>query len=470
MTKPTIDELRFPIPVPQPNFHVPHYMLKKEGMYTCGVCGHVFGKALERFIIGNVTECLSCHSPVTVKRITKATNWRNLETEYRMKVAQVVDGKIVFTQHEVVHSVGYDLKERVEMKEIERTVMFQKRVVTIYLNVKMWRYGNLSENWRDRRPKMTHEILPHSWADVLKTTEVKYTGIGEWLDNRDTGYWGGLIYVAYALRNPWIELVKKGGMMKLYEDLIQGRGDGRLCAPGNIKRYRAKLKNRGADWLSKRRYADLKKMALSDDILDELNLERLKHYNECLTDVDDKLVRYMKSCQIYDPASVYADYVNMMAKIGTPVDDATRYPKDLNQAHDGAVAKFNVIKQQLENDTYKTIRAKLKKLEWTDGVHRIVLPKDVQAILDEGKALKHCVGSYVDKVVKVETVILFVRQADKPDEPYYTMEYKNNQIIQCRGDENQPMTEEVQAFTKAWEKRQRPKRAERKSHEEIRAC
>ena len=80
----------------------------------------------------------------------------------------------------------------------------------------------------------------------------------------------------------------------------------------------------------------------------------------------------------------------------------------------------------------------------------IVAPVEVQEILNEGKALHHCVGSYVDKVIKGETAILFIRNINDPETPFYTLEYRKGQIIQCRGNRNDETTNEIDEFTTAW--------------------
>lgn len=83
----------------------------------------------------------------------------------------------------------------------------------------------------------------------------------------------------------------------------------------------------------------------------------------------------------------------------------------------------------------------------------LVVPKNAQEIRAEGEALHHCVGSYVKDVAKGLTSIYFVRKASEPGIPYYTMEYKNGKVMQCRGNRNCGMTPEVQAFTQVFEQK-----------------
>ena len=83
----------------------------------------------------------------------------------------------------------------------------------------------------------------------------------------------------------------------------------------------------------------------------------------------------------------------------------------------------------------------------------IVLPSSVSDLKKEGTTLHHCVATYADRVAKGETLILFIRQISEPDTPFYTMEWRDNRVIQCRGSHNKDMTPDVKTFVTAFEKR-----------------
>lgn len=83
----------------------------------------------------------------------------------------------------------------------------------------------------------------------------------------------------------------------------------------------------------------------------------------------------------------------------------------------------------------------------------LVVPKDGAEIKAEGEALHHCVGGYVERVAKGETSIFFIRKEESPDKPYFTMEWRDNQIIQCRGMRNCGMPPDVKAFVKIFEQK-----------------
>lgn len=142
----------------------------------------------------------------------------------------------------------------------------------------------------------------------------------------------------------------------------------------------------------------------------------------------------------------YRDYQNMLENLGIAFEGDFRIlPKNFKQAHDDAVKAYNDMKDEQKRIEFANQLEKLLGLEQTIGNYTFVLPKELQELKAEGKALSHCVGSYADRVARGETVILFVRQKEKVDNPLYTLEIKNGKIVQLRGMRNRD------ADADAWE-------------------
>ena len=81
-----------------------------------------------------------------------------------------------------------------------------------------------------------------------------------------------------------------------------------------------------------------------------------------------------------------------------------------------------------------------------------IVPKTAKELIDEGKALKHCVGGggYINDHADGKTTIVFVRLKNKMEQPFYTIEYKNRSIKQLRGFRNQEPTKEVKQACDKW--------------------
>lgn len=83
---------------------------------------------------------------------------------------------------------------------------------------------------------------------------------------------------------------------------------------------------------------------------------------------------------------------------------------------------------------YQEVISQLNVQEYDNGEFSITIPKTTQDIINEGKALHHCVGVYVDKVVRREDMIYFLRK-DR-EVPYVTIEVKDKKVTQVEGDMN----------------------------------
>ena len=162
------------------------------------------------------------------------------------------------------------------------------------------------------------------------------------------------------------------------------------------------------------------------------------------------------------------------------------FPKNFKKVHDRTAAEYQAVqdkkaaeKKRWEEERIKREAEAMKKLleemlEENAGIDNAFLikgkglilrvPRDAQEIKNEGAALHHCVGTYVDRVAKGQTHIFFVRRVEEPDTPYFTMEYNNGRVIQCRGSHNCGMPASVKAFVAAFEKlmKEREEKMERK--------
>lgn len=64
--------------------------------------------------------------------------------------------------------------------------------------------------------------------------------------------------------------------------------------------------------------------------------------------------------------------------------------------------------------------------------YQVVLPQLTQDLITEGNEMHHCVGTYIDRVVDGETLIVFIRHKDAPDKCYITAQInpRNGQLGQ----------------------------------------
>lgn len=185
-----------------------------------------------------------------------------------------------------------------------------------------------------------------------------------------------------------------------------------------------------------------------------------------------KIRNYLrKQCAIagktmYEMKSTWEDYINMAEKAKMDVHNERIWkPRDLTAAHHEVVMilqKGEMEKEagKLEKKWPKVNRnlPKLKKFEYSDGKFAIVAPENILDIVREGRTLQHCVHTcdfYFDRIGRDESYLFFLRRAEHPDIPWYTLEVEpNGNIRQKRttGDNQNRDFEEAVKFLKKWQK------------------
>ena len=63
----------------------------------------------------------------------------------------------------------------------------------------------------------------------------------------------------------------------------------------------------------------------------------------------------------------------------------------------------------------------------------IRLPKDLKEIVEEGSKQRMCIGGYTGRHAEGDTNIFFLRKTSEPDEPFYAIEMRHDDIVQIHG-------------------------------------
>lgn len=162
--------------------------------------------------------------------------------------------------------------------------------------------------------------------------------------------------------------------------------------------------------------------------------------------------------------NLYADYVDFAKKFSIDLNT-----KDLIAPHNLQLAHQEQIELEAQLRQEKNIREakerdnknksfekkelpKLKQLSFSDGKFLIRPAESYQDLLIEGIALSHCVyTNYANRyLIERKTNIFFIRKCNAPDIPFYTLEYNNGVVIQCRTKANKGTTPEVKDFIDKW--------------------
>lgn len=194
-------------------------------------------------------------------------------------------------------------------------------------------------------------------------------------------------------------------------------------------------------------------------VLDELSLD-LKQW-----------LKYMRHKKHKSDISNWLDYVSMASRKNM-LGKINPFPKDINQAHDAFLEHLNAesVKRKIEGKkayinsickkfpgVKKTLEKIRKKYEYANEVYQIVVPKGVKDIVAEGVKLNHCVDKsdrYFERIVSHESYIFFLRRAENPDLPWYTLEVEPDGTIRQKRsfwDKQHEDLEAARPFLKEWQ-------------------
>ena len=74
------------------------------------------------------------------------------------------------------------------------------------------------------------------------------------------------------------------------------------------------------------------------------------------------------------------------------------------------ITKYNKWKELRRIEGFDLGQEKMKQYEYEDDVYKVVIPLKSSDILDEAQQQQHCVASYVNRIARGETNIVFIRQ------------------------------------------------------------
>lgn len=440
-------------------------------MARCSKCGAVQIVDRKDYKHGEKVTCDCCKTEAKVYDVRSNTNYYYHGEQLMVTLLQKSGNVIVFSRY-IANCDIVDQRELYKVVEVEVRIVDGKEIFSYSKDWQgLWAQKRLfmsnTGSWFHLRQV---DFFPDSFDKWLSTTDLKYSCLGKWLDKKNDYE---LDYFVMARKYPFLEQLYKGGMIGLFREFIEDHS-GKVATIGLLKRQRGFVKKHMLDMGECR---DVRSLEIHGLPISDLSVKLVRMYNaELVIEAKEIIGNCVTMKQIAKYVSRlnarnwhYKDYLNLMVKIGTPVDNQTVFPKDVKKAHDDATDKFNAIKYEIENKTYQERFEAYSKLAMESDKLAIVVPSELQDILHEGQELHHCVGSYVDKVAQGKTIILFVRKVDDLSTPFYTMEYRDNRIIQCMGLRHANMTPEVKKFTEEWLKEIKKPKKKVKAQNEQRA-
>lgn len=192
------------------------------------------------------------------------------------------------------------------------------------------------------------------------------------------------------------------------------------------------------------------------DILETMSFERFANYFSKQKEANGKK-------NLHYSLTLYKDYLSMSESLKVDMSrKSVRFPRNIKEAHDLLLPRFNHVKHQVEDENFKQAMQKIYSgiKSYAKGDYCIVLPALRSDLITEGQSLNHCVGAdrYYKNHIAGTRMIFFVRHAKEPEKPYFTMEIdmKELKILQLYGFSDCSAPPEVRKFTNEFLKTLKP--------------
>lgn len=164
---------------------------------------------------------------------------------------------------------------------------------------------------------------------------------------------------------------------------------------------------------------------------------------KCVATYLEEVWQY-QGCPWQDAITIWHDYFVMYDEYygHMPTRKEDRFPKSLKKEHDLLVKYLNEKKDESSDLSFREVNKEWEKLCYSDDQFCITLPQSSADLNMESKELGHCVRGYSGDVLSGSTVILFLRKSEKPQHPFFTMEFNGvDRITQIRGKANRQIKE-----------------------------
>lgn len=254
-------------------------------------------------------------------------------------------------------------------------------------------------------------------------------------------------------KKPYVEQFIKAGLDGLAEEVFEGTFDDRRADRKQTELVKILRINREQlRWIrnSKNQYDALRFIQSANEA--HKNITELEAAAYCGSKQGHKVKDFMlrkdintkKVCEYIVRNGVeiedFVDHVELLEKLEMPAKKQYLFPKDFRMAHqeeiEADILKNDKISAEIREQfkqTYDRWKKISKRVPMQDGEYRVVFPRDCADIKTEGRILHHCVGNYVERAAKGQTVILFIRKIENMEKRLYTMEYCGGKLMQIRG-------------------------------------
>ncbi|MEG0133380.1 MAG: PcfJ domain-containing protein [Clostridium sp.] len=177
-----------------------------------------------------------------------------------------------------------------------------------------------------------------------------------------------------------------------------------------------------------------------EEILECCNLK--KAYKYLIKQEKNKMSNYTSLI------STWLDYIGDCKKLKMDLNkESVLFPKNVIVAHQNTIKQIKYKEDKVLNKKIEERLEDLNKLYYFENENLFIRPAiSSLELVEEGSVLHHCVAGYSKNYAEGKTNILVIRSKDKPNEPFFTIEIKDNEIKQVHGKHNNNPSGEIAEF------------------------
>ena len=442
----------------------------------CTVCGTQVHARGRRFTQSAYATCPNCGARV-ICVLEDGCAFAANYIENIVAVQKGTDGETVFFRQWLLHRDNSARWEHIEdfLQETVRyairgnkTAKWQKQgKESYYMRTERYELDEWTR-WQDNRIyDGSYFFYPTGIEEALSRTAMQYADLEGYLEERGHNK-NPIYFLEYHARYPVIEFLWKAGYRNIVHNRIFGMDRENRNA---ILWERKKLKECFKFPLRILKLMPPEEWSLND--IQRVN-DLWEKYGGKVTDTEIRLVlqskvdiqlwsrattyanagrilKYIKnqtdkrkeknpdkrSISQNDTAQAYRDYLQECEQLHLDLHDKEiLFPKDLTAAHNRTMEQVKFEKNKADQEKFQKAVEKLEKFAWGEGEFFIRPAREQMELTAEGKALHHCVGGYIRDMAEEKTAIFFLRKANEPDKPFYTLELQKKRVIQCRTEHN----------------------------------
>ena len=458
----------------------------------CTVCGTQVHARGRRFTQSAYATCPNCGARV-ICVLEDGCAFAANYIENIVAVQKGTDGETVFFRQWLLHRDNSARWEHIEdfLQETVRyairgnkTAKWQKQgKKSYYMRTERYELDEWTR-WQDNRIyDGSYFFYPTGIEEALSGTAMQYADLEGYLEERGHNK-NPIYFLEYHARYPVIEFLWKAGYRNIVHNRIFGMDRENRNA---ILWERKKLKECFKFPLRILKLMPPEEWSLND--IQRVN-DLWEKYGGKVTDTEIRLVlqskvdiqlwsrattyanagrilKYIKnqtdkrkeknpdkrSISQNDTAQAYRDYLQECEQLHLDLHDKEiLFPKDLTAAHNRTMEQVKFERNKADQEKFQKAVEKLEKFAWSEGEFFIRPAREQMELTAEGKALHHCVGGYIKRMAEGETAIFFLRKANEPDKPFYTLELQKQRVIQCRTEHNASYDRntDVKKFVDMW--------------------